>query len=64
MVRSPVRPRQLDRLATNILIYPDFARGTLDIMGSLQAKVKDDYRDAEPGKIPHEIATASLPISS
>ncbi|MBV8455429.1 MAG: hypothetical protein JO122_02295, partial [Acetobacteraceae bacterium] len=39
----------------NLLIYPDFARGSLDILGSLQAKEEDDYRDAEPGKILHEI---------
>jgi glycogen debranching enzyme len=44
----------------NILIYPDFARGSLDILGSLQAKVEDDYRDAEPGKIPHEIRYGEL----
>ena len=44
----------------NMLIYPDFARGSLDIMGSLQAKAMDDYRDAEPGKIPHEIRYGEL----
>jgi glycogen debranching enzyme len=44
----------------NILIYPDFARGSLDILGSLQAKAEDDYRDAEPGKIPHEIRYGEL----
>jgi glycogen debranching enzyme len=44
----------------NMLIYPDFARGSLDIMGSLQAKAEDDYRDAEPGKIPHEIRYGEL----
>jgi glycogen debranching enzyme len=44
----------------NILIYPDFARGTLDILGSLQAKEQDDYRDAEPGKILHEIRYGEL----
>jgi glycogen debranching enzyme len=38
----------------NLLIYPDFARGSLDILGSLQATAVDDYRDAEPGKILHE----------
>jgi glycogen debranching enzyme len=27
----------------NILIYPDFARGALDILGSLQAKEEDPY---------------------
>src|SRR5215471_6308095 len=44
----------------NILIYPDFARGALDILGSLQAKEKDPYRDAEPGKILHEIRYGEL----
>lgn len=44
----------------NILIYPDFARGTLDILGSLQARDRDDYRDAEPGKIHHEIRYGEL----
>jgi glycogen debranching enzyme len=44
----------------NLLIYPDFARGTLDILGSLQAKDEDDYRDAEPGKILHEIRYGEL----
>jgi glycogen debranching enzyme len=33
----------------NILIYPEFACGTLEVLGSLQAKHEDDYRDAEPG---------------
>jgi glycogen debranching enzyme len=44
----------------NLLIYPDFARGTLDILGSLQAREEDDYRDAEPGKILHEIRYGEL----
>ncbi len=44
----------------NMLIYPDFARGSLDILGSLQAKELDDYRDAEPGKILHEIRYGEL----
>ena len=44
----------------NILIYPDFARGSLDILGALQAKAEDDYRDAEPGKILHEIRYGEL----
>jgi glycogen debranching enzyme len=38
----------------NILIYPEFARGALKVLGDLQATVQDDYRDAEPGKIMHE----------
>jgi glycogen debranching enzyme len=44
----------------NNLIYPDFARGTLDVLGSLQAKTVDDYRDAEPGKILHEMRYGEL----
>jgi glycogen debranching enzyme len=44
----------------NILIYPEFARGALDILGSLQAKEDDPYRDAEPGKILHELRYGEL----
>jgi glycogen debranching enzyme len=44
----------------NLLIYPEFARGALEILGSLQAKAVDDYRDAEPGKIPHELRYGEL----
>ena len=44
----------------NILIYPEFARGALDLLGSLQAKEDDAYRDAEPGKILHELRYGEL----
>jgi glycogen debranching enzyme len=44
----------------NILIYPEFARGSLEILGSLQAKQDDPYRDAEPGKILHELRYGEL----
>ena len=44
----------------NLLIYPEFARGTLDILGALQAKEHDHYRDAEPGKILHEMRYGEL----
>jgi glycogen debranching enzyme len=44
----------------NILIYPEFARGALEILGSLQAKEVDNYRDAEPGKILHEMRYGEL----
>ncbi len=44
----------------NILIYPEFARGALEILGSLQAKEDDPYRDAEPGKILHELRCGEL----
>jgi glycogen debranching enzyme len=44
----------------NILIYPEFARGALEILGSLQATEEDPYRDAEPGKILHEMRYGEL----
>ncbi len=44
----------------NLLIYPEFARGTLEILGSLQSKVDDPHRDAEPGKILHELRYGEL----
>jgi glycogen debranching enzyme len=44
----------------NMLIHPEFASGTLDVLGSLQARARDDFRDAEPGKIPHEIRHGEL----
>lgn len=44
----------------NALIYPDFARGALEVLGALQAKTRDDYRDAEPGKIMHEMRLGEL----
>jgi glycogen debranching enzyme len=43
-----------------MLIYPEFARGALEILGSLQAKEDDPYRDAEPGKILHELRYGEL----
>jgi glycogen debranching enzyme len=44
----------------NTLIYPEFARGSLEILGALQAKEDDPYRDAEPGKILHELRFGEL----
>jgi glycogen debranching enzyme len=44
----------------NMIVYPDFARGALDILGRLQATEVDDYRDAQPGKILHEIRVGEL----
>jgi hypothetical protein len=44
----------------NTLIYPEFARGALEFLGSLQAKEVDNYRDAEPGKILHEMRYGEL----
>ena len=44
----------------NLLVYPEFARGALTVLGGLQAKERDDFRDAEPGKIPHELRYGEL----
>ena len=44
----------------NALVYPDFARGALDVLGQWQATERDDYRDAEPGKILHELRRGEL----
>jgi glycogen debranching enzyme len=44
----------------NLLIYPKFARGTLEILGAMQALEDDPYRDAEPGKIFHELRYGEL----
>jgi len=44
----------------NLIVYPDFARGALSMLGELQANEVDDYRDAQPGKILHEIRFGEL----
>ena len=44
----------------NMLIYPSFATATLGVLGSLQATARDDFRDAEPGKILHELRYGEL----
>jgi glycogen debranching enzyme len=44
----------------NMVVYPDFARGALKVLGGLQATEADDYRDAQPGKIPHELRVGEL----
>ena len=44
----------------NILVYPEFAAGSLDVLGRWQATERDDYRDAEPGKIMHELRYGEL----
>jgi glycogen debranching enzyme len=37
-----------------------FSRGALEILGALQATQEDNYRDAEPGKMPHEMRYGEL----
>lgn len=44
----------------NMIVHPGFARATLKTLARLQATVEDDWRDAEPGKIPHEIRFGEL----
>ncbi|HEY1427576.1 MAG TPA: glycogen debranching N-terminal domain-containing protein [Caulobacteraceae bacterium] len=44
----------------NAMVYPGFTRGALDVLGRWQARKRDDYRDAEPGKIMHELRTGEL----
>lgn len=44
----------------NMIVYPDFARGALNVLGRLQATDLDDYRDAQPGKITHELRVGEL----
>ncbi len=44
----------------NALVYPGFARGALEVLGALQATERDDVRDAEPGKILHELRRGEL----
>jgi glycogen debranching enzyme len=39
---------------------PELARTTLWALGAKQAEVYDDFRDAEPGKILHELRTGEL----
>jgi glycogen debranching enzyme len=44
----------------NILVYPEFSRGALRVLGDWQATARDDHRDAEPGKIMHELRYGEL----
>ncbi|GAA0897005.1 amylo-alpha-1,6-glucosidase [Virgisporangium aurantiacum] len=39
---------------------PDLCRATLRALAALQADAVDDFRDAEPGKIPHELRHGEL----
>ena len=44
----------------NAIVYPEFAMATLDALAFWQAIERDDYRDAEPGKIMHELRLGEL----
>ncbi|MGH2413717.1 MAG: amylo-alpha-1,6-glucosidase, partial [Microcystaceae cyanobacterium] len=43
-----------------MMVYHEFARGTLVKLAQLQARSVDDWRDAQPGKILHEIRRGEL----
>jgi glycogen debranching enzyme len=43
-----------------MIVYPEFASGALEVLGQHQATTRDDYRDAEPGKILHELRRGEL----
>ena len=44
----------------NSMVHPEFAQGALAVLAQWQAKERDDYRDAEPGKIHHELRRGEL----
>jgi glycogen debranching enzyme len=44
----------------NAMVYPTFATGALDVLERYQATKRDDWRDAEPGKIMHELRRGEL----
>jgi glycogen debranching enzyme len=43
-----------------LMLNPDVARGTLLVLAGLQARDDEAWRDAEPGKILHELRTGEL----
>src|ERR1700677_3132778 len=43
-----------------MIVYPEFAAGTLEVLAQYQATERADYRDAEPGKILHELRYGEL----
>ncbi|MDQ2902688.1 MAG: amylo-alpha-1,6-glucosidase [Chloroflexota bacterium] len=44
----------------NMSVSPDFARGALKRLGERQATKRDDWHDAQPGKILHELRFGEL----
>ncbi len=44
----------------NMLVSPDFARGALKRLAEHQAEKRDDWLDAQPGKILHELRSGEL----
>jgi glycogen debranching enzyme len=44
----------------SLILNPEVARGTLIVLAGLQAQADEAWRDAEPGKILHELRTGEL----
>jgi glycogen debranching enzyme len=44
------------------LLGPELMLGTLHTLASLQAVVQDDFRESDPGKIPHEVRGGELSV--
>ncbi len=44
----------------NMAVSPDFARGALHWLAKYQATKRDDWREAQPGKIMHELRSGEL----
>jgi glycogen debranching enzyme len=44
----------------NVMVHAPFALGALTKLAQFQATAMDDWRDAEPGKIPHELRLGEL----
>ncbi|OAA31646.1 hypothetical protein AT15_06115 [Kosmotoga arenicorallina S304] len=44
--------------------FPDIAKTVLEVLGAFQADVKDDFRDATPGKIIHEARLNYLSLNN
>ena len=44
----------------NMMVHAPFALGALKKLAQQQATEMDDFRDAEPGKIPHELRSGEL----
>jgi glycogen debranching enzyme len=58
-----VAPFGRDSLLTSceaLMLNPDLARGTLRVLAELQASREEAWRDAEPGKILHELRAGEL----
>lgn len=45
-----------------IWVGPDLARGALHLLGALQGREMNDFKDEEPGKILHEVRNGELTV--